>query len=204
MKWIKKVAATPLTSVAKVVDSLTSGSNERTNAPSIRAVKDALDISWDVVYPIGSIYMSVNNVDPHDLFGGTWQQIKDKFLLACGDAYENGATGGSANHTPQGSVGNTSLTVNQMPIHEHGLDGGVSAQSGYSFMWSETAGAQESFADGSHAIVPARMTSSSANFRSGSKATATGGGQGHNHSFTGISGDYMPPYLSVNVWCRTA
>ena len=204
MKWIKKITATPLQSDAKVVDSL-SNASDRKNAPSIHAVNEALNISWDVVYPIGSIYMSVNNVDPHDLFGGTWQQIKDRFLLACGDSYENGSTGGSANHTPQGSVGNTTLSVNQIPSHEHGLNGGVSAQSGYAFMLAEVAGQQESFnSSGVGSFVPARMTASTELFASGSKATATGGGQPHNHSFTGISGNYMPPYLSVNVWCRTA
>lgn len=48
------------------------------------------------IYPVGSIYMSVNNVNPATIFGGTWQQIKDTFLLACGDTYANGTTGGEA------------------------------------------------------------------------------------------------------------
>ena len=29
----------------------------------------------DNVYPVGSIYMSVNSTDPKNLFGGTWEQI---------------------------------------------------------------------------------------------------------------------------------
>lgn len=29
----------------------------------------------DSVYPVGSIYMSVNSTDPSELFGGTWEQI---------------------------------------------------------------------------------------------------------------------------------
>ncbi len=33
----------------------------------------------DLIYPVGSIYMSVNNVNPEMLFGGEWEQIKDKF-----------------------------------------------------------------------------------------------------------------------------
>lgn len=48
-------------------------------------------------YPVGSIYMSVNNVNPTNFFGGTWEQIKDRFLLACGSTYSAGSTGGSAN-----------------------------------------------------------------------------------------------------------
>lgn len=42
MKWLKKVAATPLTSIAKVIDGF-NGANKNTNAPSIRAVEEALD-----------------------------------------------------------------------------------------------------------------------------------------------------------------
>lgn len=53
----------------------------------------------DVVYPVGSIYMSVNATSPATLFGGTWEQIKDTFLLSAGDTYTAGDTGGEAEHT---------------------------------------------------------------------------------------------------------
>lgn len=61
-------------------------------------------------YPVGSIYMSVNNINPANFFGGTWEQIKDRFLLACGSTYSNGSTGGEATHK---------LTVAEMPSHAH-------------------------------------------------------------------------------------
>ena len=47
-----------------------------------------------ILFPIGYVYISVNNTNPGTIFGGTWEQIKDTFLLACGDTYANGATGG--------------------------------------------------------------------------------------------------------------
>ena len=47
-------------------------------------------------YPIGSIYMSVNETSPALLFGGSWEKIKDKFLVGAGNLYALGATGGSA------------------------------------------------------------------------------------------------------------
>lgn len=50
----------------------------------------------DIIYPVGSIYISVNNTNPSTYYGGTWVQIKDRFLLACGNTYSNGATGGEA------------------------------------------------------------------------------------------------------------
>ncbi len=64
----------------------------------------------NALYPVGSIYMSVNSTSPSTFFGGTWEQLKDRFLLGAGDTYSNGATGGSATHT---------LTVNEIPSHSH-------------------------------------------------------------------------------------
>ena len=63
-------------------------------------------------FPIGTIYLSVSSTSPASLFGGTWEQLKDKFLLGAGDTYTNGATGGESTHT---------LTVNEMPSHTHTL-----------------------------------------------------------------------------------
>lgn len=62
------------------------------------------------VYPVGSIYMSVNSTNPSQLFGGTWTQLKDRFLLGSGDSYLAGATGGSAAHK---------LKESEMPSHRH-------------------------------------------------------------------------------------
>ena len=47
-------------------------------------------------YPVGTIYISADSTSPASLFGGTWEIIKDRFLLATGDMYAAGSTGGSA------------------------------------------------------------------------------------------------------------
>ena len=64
----------------------------------------------NTIYPVGSIYMSVISTSPQILFGGTWEQIEDKFLLASGTSYSNGSTGGEATHR---------LTVSEIPSHRH-------------------------------------------------------------------------------------
>lgn len=61
-------------------------------------------------YPIGSIYLSVTNINPANYFGGIWEQIENVFLLACSDKHKAGSTGGEENHT---------LTVEEMPKHKH-------------------------------------------------------------------------------------
>lgn len=62
------------------------------------------------IYPIGSIYMSVNSTNPENFIGGTWERIQDKFLLASGSLYSAGSTGGEATHK---------LTIDEMPKHRH-------------------------------------------------------------------------------------
>lgn len=70
------------------------------------------------VHPVGSLYWSSKNTSPASLFGGTWTQIKDRFVLSAGDSFANGNTGGAATHT---------LTVAEMPSHNHGgVSGGPS------------------------------------------------------------------------------
>lgn len=69
-------------------------------------------------YPIGSIYMSVNNTDPSTLFGGTWVSWGAGRVPVGVDTSDNDfstveKTGGEKKHT---------LTVNEMPSHYHGLN----------------------------------------------------------------------------------
>ena len=81
-----------------------------TAVATLNAAKLAKAELLDAVYPIGSLYMSVNAAEPNILFGGTWERLKDRFLLAAGDTYAAGNAGGEAAHT---------LTVGEMPSHHH-------------------------------------------------------------------------------------
>ena len=74
------------------------------------ATKAYVDRNAGTPYPVGSIYMSIFDTSPASLFGGTWERLKDRFLLAAGDTYEALTMGGEAEHT---------LTVDEMPKHNH-------------------------------------------------------------------------------------
>ena len=96
-----------------------------------KLASDALDSVLNAyflkVYPVGAFYFSASSDNPATLFGGTWTQIKDTFILAAGTKYKAGTTGGEATHT---------LAAQEMPNHYHdeyvGNDGGdSSAPSGY-------------------------------------------------------------------------
>lgn len=72
--------------------------------------KQQIDAIADKIYPIGSIYMSMNATSPSTFFGGTWVKIEGCFLLGSSSSYSLGVTGGEAKHT---------LTVEEMPSHSH-------------------------------------------------------------------------------------
>ena len=79
----------------------------------------------DTIYPVGSLYWSSKSTNPASLFGGTWVQIKDRFVLACGDTYTSvGATGGASDVT---------LSVSNMPSHSHSFtpSGDISKNGGH-------------------------------------------------------------------------
>ena len=73
-------------------------------------------------YPIGSLYWSSKSTNPSTLFGGTWTQIKDRFIWAKGDSDTVNATGGAKTVT---------LTVDNLPSHTHSFtpSGSVSSHS---------------------------------------------------------------------------
>lgn len=61
-------------------------------------------------HPVTTLYWTSDPRNPGDVYGGTWKQIKDRFILAAGDTYTNGETGGNAN---------TTLTEANLPSHTH-------------------------------------------------------------------------------------
>lgn len=159
----------------------------------------------NMVYPVGSIYMSVNATSPASLFGGTWEQIQDRFLLATGSIYNAGSTGGSATHThttPATTTGGTAITVAQMPSHTHELtrqqwyndDVVVSSSTGAIYSWKSGEGTGGSASKSYKKCFNSDMTS-------------IGSGQAHTHSqvaTTTSATSTLPPYLAVYMWKRTA
>ena len=80
-------------------------------ADHLNHIEDGI-IDLLMVYPVGSIYISVNSTSPASLFGGTWEILNDVFLLAAGSYADAGTFGGEAAHT---------LTVDEMPAHSHSV-----------------------------------------------------------------------------------
>ena len=115
---------------------------------------ETVDEILGLVYPVGSIYMSINNVSPATLFGGKWVQIKGRFLLGASDVYKANTTGGEATHT---------LTTDEMPNHQHSI-------------WFPNSGGEQSAEIG----YP-EAGSSKTYYAEASKTAGAGGGAAHNN-----------------------
>lgn len=131
------------------------------------------------VYLVGSIYMSMANVSPQTLFGGTWVKLEGRFLLTSDSSHTVGTTGGSndavaVSHTHTGSTGSSGS-------HTH---------------------SGKSDTDGSH------THSISGGSHSHTASTSSAGSHTHtvNVSSSGVDGKdkNMPAYMVVNAWQRTA
>lgn len=131
----------------------------------------------DIIYPIGSVYISVNTTDPSTLFGGGWTRITGRFLLGADDStYKNGATGGESTHT---------LTVDEMASHIHHI------YQRPKWFWSD----KVVNSGGGAIISPGDGRVDKSYTASNTDIDSTGGGQPHNN---------MPPYLVVYMWKRTS
>ena len=136
----------------------------------------------DAFYPVGTVYQTTDGgFNPNTSWGGTWEQIKDRFLLSAGDTYLGGSAGGEATHT---------LTSNEMPSHEghvlHGVGQAADYQTGGRYLpMGNTSvygsGGRGWYVNAANEPMPA--------------SKSEGGGQAHNN---------MPPYIAVYVWKRTA
>lgn len=127
-------------------------------------------------HPIGSYYWSGESTDPSTLFGGTWEQVKDKFVLAVGDTYTTvGATGGNSSHN---------LDISNVYAQANPTGGGINYQN-----------ANKAF-NTNYAITGSGGGKSASSQSNSNAGIAISG--------TLNSGDNNPPYITAYCWKRTA
>lgn len=81
------------------VQIVTSEMNDVLAAVQQILPQSVLSFVFDAIYPVGSYYFSDYPTSPAELFGGTWEPITDKFILAAGSVYAAGTSGGNATHS---------------------------------------------------------------------------------------------------------
>lgn len=159
--------------------------SDQTSEDVTNAVDAMSNTLWEKIYPVGSIYISANSTSPAELFGGTWEQIKDRFLLAAGDTYEAGSTGGEATHTHKygfqygAYFGSISM---ERDAQSGVLQGGTGDPVG-------SAGVAELMSDVNNNVAQATKTLQMTHYKSIADTS---------------SASNMPPYLTVYMWKRVS
>lgn len=150
------------------------------------------------LYPVGSLFISTNVSEQNECpikhtLGGTWERIKDRFLLASGDTYAIGSTGGSADavvvsHSHIATFTGIASTTSTNGAHTHTINKGDAAGTGpYVDEQARNEGQVTTSSAGnhSHTLTP-----------QGTVTIASSGESG--------VGKNMPPYIAVCVWKRIA
>lgn len=190
-------------------ESLESTQTELENKADASAVPTNAAIV-DLIYPVGSVYLSVNSTNPSQLFGGTWQQISQGRMLM------GAATQGSI----QQNTGNTGLfgTLDSTELNykfEAGQLGGkyrhtlTAAESGlpshvhpagtdraYASAPAGSTIGEKGAASGTAFYAPSILADSNWYTQQNTASNNTAAAKNpHNN---------MPPYMTVNIWQRTA
>lgn len=177
----------------------------------------------DLIYPIGSIYMSEKNNSPANFLGGTWVQIKDSFLLSKGDkTLPSGNSTGQVtlttinlpSHTHSVAIGSHTHTFTGS-AHNHGPTGGThfivndganlylqedlreypaKNAKGHRYMVSDCG-------TGSHGIAERTKTANAT--QGGTVASTDLGTKTSGSAGSGAAFSIMPPYTAVYMWKRT-
>lgn len=129
------------------------------------------------MYPIGSVYITYNNVNPGTFLGGTWERFGQGRTLVGEGTGNDGSTSMSFTTNSTGGEYKHKLTIDEMPSHDHKLyaRGGSTAQTSSPFA------ANKPITQGSNAY--------------GFNVSNVGGDASHNN---------IQPYITVHFWKRTA
>ena len=140
---------------------------------------------WQIIYPVGSIYMSTASTSPQILFGGTWVAYAEGRVIvgkaAAGTFQTAGSTGGAETHT---------LTSAEMPSHTHSM-GTVTLRANV----GNYANGQLNLDDFAGSAGP--ISASDVQVGNGWNGTLGSAGSGGAHN-------NLQPYVVAYLWQRTA
>lgn len=163
----------------------------------------------DLIYPVGTIYLTMSDDSPATLFGGTWQQISQGRMLM-GSAQQGSIEQNTGNTGLFGTLDSNELNYK----FEAGQLGGkfrhtlTAAESGVP-AHTHPAGTDRAYATApSGSTIGERGATSGSNFYAPSiPSDANWYVQANTGSNTAAAAqnphNNMPPYLTVNIWQRT-
>ncbi|EAX74331.1 hypothetical protein TVAG_557860 [Trichomonas vaginalis G3] len=161
-------------------------------------IHNGLNTILEMIYPIGSIYTSMNSTNPADVFGfGTWQQITDRFLYCANSSKQTG--------------GSKKITGENLPAHSHYVNLNTQDSGWHSHTYTnsfEYPDGNNGFPDGWSDRDASRGKYWYGNKNRWNEGYTSNGSGTHSHNVsgytqtTGRGTDYMPPYMTVYAWFR--
>lgn len=164
----------------------------------VTAALAVAETARQALYPVGTIYTQAEvSTNPATLLGfGTWEEFGAGKVIIGVDTSNTlfdtlGETGGAADITISDETDSHTLTIDQIPAHDHDNTGTYDTGGG-ALNFLPTAGNPDfnwggGGIGGRYGLEP------------------NGGGQGHTHgiTFNGTNANYQP-YITVYMWKRTA
>lgn len=155
----------------------------------------------DLIYPVGSIYMSMNATNPETLFGGKWEAIaQGRCLIGAGTGTDSrkesktfaaGDTGGEYNHQ---------LTVGELASHSH--TGSTNSAGAHSHTTKIGYNSASGSGYGKYMPPDSRVQ------RNDNLASNSAGNHSHTVSINNTGGNTphnnIQPYISCHIWKRIA
>ncbi|EAX75118.1 hypothetical protein TVAG_562820 [Trichomonas vaginalis G3] len=169
-----------------LVDTLISNDNSIIHlSQEVNVLKQILP---NLIYPVGSLYVSMNSTRPEVVLGfGTWTQIVDRFLYCANSSKETG--------------GSKTISGENLPAHSHYVDLTTSLEGWHKHRYWDWTGMTKG---------KGYDVKDDVQFAINCYWDDTQGGGSHTHlvsgytQTTGQSKDYMPPYMTVYAWYRIA
>lgn len=180
--------------------------NNITTSELATALKTAIG---NLMYPVGSIYLSIKNTNPKTLFGGTWVawgtgrvpvgiDSNDEKFNSVEKAGGSNTTSISHTHSISGNTGGHTLTVNEIPAHKH------------TFQKTEGTTSAVMCDDGNKSTFGANISEHSGYNAKSCEMNNTGGGKAHTHPISvtttsaGGNINIIQKYITCYMWKRTA
>ena len=170
-------ASTKADTAQSTADTALSKANQNeTNITNLQATVAAIK---GALFPVNSVYITYVNTNPSTLLGfGTWTLLSGGYL-------RNNASSASGGSLTSGS---TTLTINQIPSHNHGGSTGNGLN---------VVTAAKQVTEGLNLATVPFFGATDQGLLHSHSISSQGGGQGHTHSIE-------PTYIRIYAWRRTA